>query len=221
MSEFIKVGFMTFKDGRKSVMDLEDLERLGTKKWHICKSGYVFRNYRIGTNNKKVLLARAIMGHPEGMQVDHINKDKLDNRKSNLRIVTHQENSWGRKHKNRSSPFIGVCIRANGKWHAQSSELDGKRVSLGCHNSEIDAAIAYDLFAISQRGLMAKTNVLPPMPQESKVVVTPLLRKRRYSLRAYCLEHGLKYHQALSNPGVILQMSGATHAKRLSKRSAP
>jgi hypothetical protein len=86
----------------------------------------------------------------EKLEVDHINKIRTDNRVSNLRVVTGQQNSRGaqepRKH---TSIYRGVFRRAsqkNGKWNAQV-KLNGKSLSAGLHSNEIDAAVARDRLA--------------------------------------------------------------------------
>ena len=80
---------------------------------------------------------RIIMNAPKGMFVDHINHNCLDNRKSNLRIVTPRQNSMNRKPK---SKHHGVTWhRQIHKWRVQIS-VDGKKTGLGCY-ADIDDAI--------------------------------------------------------------------------------
>lgn len=60
---------------------------------------------------------RMIMSEPPGMVIDHIDGNKLDNRKENLRICTQQQNGWNRgKPSNNTSGFKGVC------WHKQTQK---------------------------------------------------------------------------------------------------
>lgn len=84
------------------------------------------------------------MGIPEGMQVDHINGDTLDNRLSNLRILTGAENAINRKkNANNSSGHKGVSWNKRlKKWHSQI-RFDGKRFHLGFFNDVESAAQAY------------------------------------------------------------------------------
>lgn len=82
-------------------------------------------------DNKRIRLHRWIINCPMGMMVDHINHDTLDNRKSNLRIVTHFENQQNRK--DNKSGKVGVyystrdkvyIARLGTKWLGQFKNLD-------------------------------------------------------------------------------------------------
>ena len=74
------------------IIDEESLPIFNSKKWHISDTGYVV--WRGISNGEKhtVRLHRLIAQAKDGEIVDHINRNKLDNRKSNLRIVTQKEN---------------------------------------------------------------------------------------------------------------------------------
>lgn len=74
-----------------TLVDYEDFEYLNQFNWFLC-GGYVGRNQ----NMKRVLMARELMNPLKGMVVDHINHNILDNRKSNLRVVTYAENAMNR-----------------------------------------------------------------------------------------------------------------------------
>ena len=108
---------------------------------------------------KKVYLHRLIMGFPKNKIVDHINGNKLDNRKSNLRICTQRQNAWNsiKKELGVSSKYKGVHFyKRTGKW--QSSIQAGKRLHLGFFDTEKEAAKAYDFMAKKLRGEYANTN---------------------------------------------------------------
>lgn len=101
-------------DGTSFFIDLDDFELVNNKSVFM-KQGY------IGIQRSK-LLHRVIMQNQlkEGLTVDHINRNKLDNRKSNLRVVTQQENQLNRTmQKNNKSGHTGVHWdnKAN-KWRA-------------------------------------------------------------------------------------------------------
>lgn len=79
---------------------------------------------------------------PAGMQIDHVNGVKDDNRLSNLRLATHRENHQNRaRNKNNKSGFLGVSP-INGKWRAQIM-ADGKKLALGCFDAPEAARDAY------------------------------------------------------------------------------
>lgn len=111
--------------------------------WHVNNSGYVCHT----SGKDAVLMHRVIMGLEPGdkREVDHINRDKLDNRKSNLRIVTSGENNRNRskKKKKSGSRFLGVSKNKSG-FMARMYDFDGNQVYLGNFRHEVDAAEAYD-----------------------------------------------------------------------------
>ncbi len=86
---------------------------------------------------------------PKGMQIDHINRIKTDNRIENLRLVTVQENAFNREgFKNASSIYKGVTFKPRGKWEA-ASEIGGKYKYLGSYDTEIEAAKAFNAYVKS------------------------------------------------------------------------
>ncbi len=97
-------------------------------------------------SRSNVALHRLVMRAPKGMQVDHINGDRLDNRKSNLRLVSAKQNrrnmaTWSTK---KSSKYKGVhfCNTTN-KFKARIV-VDYKKKFIGSYDDEVAAALAYD-----------------------------------------------------------------------------
>ena len=98
------------------------------------------------------------MNPPLGMQVDHINGDRLDNRRENLRIVTNWQNQMNRGMTiNNSSGYKGVRLRRSGKWEAQI-RVNKKAIFLGRFYDKLDAAHAYDDAAKKYFGEFARLN---------------------------------------------------------------
>lgn len=98
----------------------------------------------------------------DGMQVDHVNGDGLDNQRGNLRVATGRQNMRHQTRKARgcSSRFKGVSWNAKaGRWYA-CIVVDGRHVNLGLHDSETDAAAAYDAAAREHFGDFAATGVV-------------------------------------------------------------
>lgn len=109
---------------------------------------------------------RAIIDAPNGMVVDHINGDSLDNRRSNLRLATSQENNRNAKKaagkmRVMSSQYKGLSRVKDGlrskKWRAMLA-IDRKRIHLGHFNTEEEAARAYDAAAKEHFGEFARLN---------------------------------------------------------------
>ena len=96
-------------------------------------------------NNKKhrILIHRAIMNAPKNLVVDHINRNTLDNRKSNLRLVTPAENCQNRGYKSNttSSGYRGVSWHIKQKKYVAHVRLNGIRYNLGSFDNEKEAAL--------------------------------------------------------------------------------
>lgn len=137
-----------------ALVDEEDFEFISKYKWHINTSGYAYNS------GKKQLMHCLILGNPSE-EIDHINRNKLDNRKCNLRLVTHQQNMFNRsKQKNNKSGFKGVIFdKYRGKWMARCG-LNGKTYHLGRFEWKKDALEAYNKFVIEHMGEYAYLNVL-------------------------------------------------------------
>jgi len=153
-----------------ALVDDEDLVKVSKYRWHRDKSGYACRGVRGGAG--KIKLHREILGlsQGDGVVVDHINRDKLDCRKSNLRVATDQENNFNKKpYRNAKSKFKGISKRQGKRdktplWVAQIQK-DKKLFYLGCYRDEVSAAIAYDEAAKSMFGEFAYLN-FPGGPTE-------------------------------------------------------
>jgi hypothetical protein len=83
---------------------------------------------------------------PEGLEIDHRNGNRVDNRLNNLKVVTRRINAHNRKERREgitTSSFVGVTWhKSTSKWYSQI-QVNGNRVSLGLFEKEEDAARAY------------------------------------------------------------------------------
>lgn len=148
--------------GNKTVLvDNEDYDMLIQHHWFATKKGYVCGIIRT-PSVKMVLMHRIIMAPPKGVTIDHINGNPLDNRKCNLRICTHAENSRNKgKPKNNTSGYKGVGVAWNYKFIA-SIGVNGKTIALGCSfETAEDAARAYNEAALKYHGEFARLNEIP------------------------------------------------------------
>jgi hypothetical protein len=142
--------------GRFAIVDDEDAARVMDFTWHYMNNGYAGTTYDQG---RKIYLHRFVMGAKRGEQVDHINMNKLDCRKENLRICSNQQNNANKtKQINNTSGYKGVTWdKVNKKWSA-AIMVNKRSKKLGRFTNKEDAAREYDKAAKMYFGEFARTN---------------------------------------------------------------
>ena len=151
-------------------MDPDDYERLSKYKWHAHAGTQTFYAARRIPGHKtasqhRIWMHRQIIQAPDGIFVDHINHNGLDNRKANLRTATYIQNSRNRQktNKNTWSKYKGVTFDyRRRKWLARIVVNHQKR-HLGSFNNEFQAAKAYDTAAKKYHAEFAVLNF--PLPR--------------------------------------------------------
>lgn len=125
---------------KSTMVDANDYDKLSKYKWHYMSAGYAATDI----NYKKVYMHRMIMDTPIDMDTDHINGDRLDNRKINLRICTHAENMRNTKlRSDNNSGYKGVGrFKRDKKWRARIV-IGGIYRHLGCFDTAYEASLAY------------------------------------------------------------------------------
>lgn len=115
-----------------------------------------------GAKRRTIYMHRAIMGAQRGNDIDHINRNGLDNRRVNLRVCTCAQNQCNRGPQvNNKSGYKGVSWKKDkSKWNALIY-VGGKKIHLGYYDDLDDAAIAYNRAAIEKHGEFAWLNPVP------------------------------------------------------------
>jgi hypothetical protein len=145
--------------GLYALVDDDDYERVSKFNWHLHQSAD--RDGYYASSNVK--MHRLIINAPHGSVVDHINGNKLDNRKENLRFCTHAENAQNTRSRGGSSRYKGVHYnRKNKKWMG-AFVFNGTYYYCGMHDSEKDCARAVDKKRKEVCGEFATIN-LPETP---------------------------------------------------------
>lgn len=150
---------ITLTQGAVAIVDDDDYDRLMQYSWCLNAQGYAVRGYQQNGVKHQVRMHRAVIGDVcAGFEVDHINGNRLDNRRSNLRIATRAQNAANRSTTSHSSTYRGVR-KAKGRkvWTARIC-VNQKYIHLGQYKTEIDAAKAYNDAAIKYFGDYARLN---------------------------------------------------------------
>ncbi len=132
---------ISLTQGKEALVDDSDFVRLSKFKWYAYKSRgvwYAGRTlYRLDKTSYILQMHVLIIGKIEGLEIDHINRNGLDNRRSNLRHVTHSINCRNRRKLSKaSSKHIGVSWDGKlGKWRAYI-KVNQNLIHLGLYLSE-------------------------------------------------------------------------------------
>lgn len=144
------------------LVDDEDFDYLNQWKWGFSNRGYASRPKwllpRKLNKQTTVYMHRLILNFPI-LEVDHINGNKLDNRKENLRLVNDYQSALNRgKHRDNKSGYKGVSwVKRDGKYKAEIT-INKQYNYLGLFDSKEEAAKAYDEMANKYHGEYAKLN---------------------------------------------------------------
>ena len=132
-------------NGQRARVDWQDYKRLARFRWDV-NQGYAIRHVGYGVGRTTVRMHREILGLGSGLfdkrQTDHKNRDRLDNRRRNLRVCTSLENSENRS--DQSVFGVGVWkdpLAQSNRFRAKIM-IQGKRHHLGCFPTAEEARYA-------------------------------------------------------------------------------
>ena len=191
---------IALSQGLVAVVDTGDFEWLSSWNWY-ANNARSARPYAVRTivdvRPRTIWMHRELMNAPQGLDVDHINSNTLDNRRNNLRLVTRAQNQHNRRKAGRqTSRFKGVHFRSQERLWAASigGRFKSERTWLGRFEAEEEAARAYDEVARKRYGIFAALNFPDnsALPSAEIVQRTPLVvlrsagGKGRYEIEGKC-----------------------------------
>jgi hypothetical protein len=205
-----------------ATVDDEDYDLVRGRTWFVQTAKMTWYSCMYATTSAvrdgretTVSMHRLIMNPPPGTVVDHIDHNGLNNRRSNLRLATHAENThWKRGRGGTASRFKGLYRSQSGKWCALI-ECNGIREHLGSYDTEEQAARVYDFRARQLFGEFAYLN----FPGET-ADTPPQPRKRRPEVR---MVHGIAPDGrtiARVNPGSRWYLEGESRRERIDVHEA-
>ena len=151
---------ISLSQGKSTLVDDEDFDRLNAYQWFLSGTGYAVGFVPSDDGKFRLEYAhRFIMQAAEGQLVDHINGNPLDNRQTNLRFVTPQQNGQNKRLNSLSHTGLkGVGWHKNRRKYHARIQLQGIRYHLGFFDNAETAALSYDFAARRLFGEFAVCN---------------------------------------------------------------
>lgn len=160
----------TLPDGTQFIIDAAKIEMVNTRYWRIGKDGYLVSQNRQG---KMQLLHRWVLGDGLAARsiVDHINRNRLDNRLENLRVITTQGNSCNHSlFVTNKTGYTGVYYSTIAQRYEAKVGYDGRRILLGTSKHDtVKLAQMYNIAAQHLFGEYVGHLNTVPLPEESLV----------------------------------------------------
>ena len=155
-----------FKIGKRFILyDARDATRLVGYSWYIAANGYVVSRKRFGPAPREIIyMHRLVLGARRGFVSDHKNRNKLDNRRSNLRHCSPGANVANTPKRLARYKYRGVIFAKDKKNYPWMAKINwrGKGYHLGYFKTEKEAALRYNLEAKRRYG---KHTFFNPLPQ--------------------------------------------------------
>lgn len=151
MKDYVEVPLTR---GGVAIIDACDAPFVLSRAWRRDRNGYAMGH----VNGKRRLMHRVLLNAPAGLEVDHIDRNPLNNRRSNLRLCTRAENCRNTRPIGGTSQYRGVSWWAAGQCWRANIQHNRKQIFLGNFQNELDAARAYDHAAARLHGEFAFLN---------------------------------------------------------------
>lgn len=151
-------AYVPLANGEEAIVSLEDVENVCAFRWRCSLEGYAVRNEGTAQTPSfaHISMHRQVMGFPEGVEVDHRNRNRLDNRRTNLRLASNGEQADNASlRSDNKSGYKGVI------WHKRDcvwiayTQHRKRRIQIGRFTSVEEAAEAYRSTIVNLKGEFA------------------------------------------------------------------
>lgn len=147
--------------GKFALVDERDFAELSKYKWSAEKRGKIFYASRylkkINGEKTRIRMHTEIKKSPHGKEIDHIDRNGLNNQRSNLRICTRAENERNKlERSDNKSGFKGVCWSKQYKKWRSRIQCNGKEFHLGYFKDKIKACETYIKYCKIYHGKFAR-----------------------------------------------------------------
>ena len=147
--------------GEYALIDDVDFPLVSAHKWRSYQhknTTHAIRILVVDGKRTTISMHRVLLDAPSGMDVDHWDRNGLNNRRGNLRLCTRSQNMMNQRVKGGTSNFKGVHWNKQcRKWYARI-QVNGKQIHIGSFADEIEAAQAYDVASRELSGEFARLN---------------------------------------------------------------
>jgi hypothetical protein len=202
--------------GGSFLIDDEDYDAVSAYRWSVCKNKG--KSYAVSSQVGSV--HRFLLAVPDELEVDHKDGNGLNNQRHNLRPATRQQQCQNSKKRTRQkkssyrSELKGVCRVATKRrviWRAVVKPRGKRDLELGCYQTEREAGLAHDFYALKEYGEFAYLNFPQALVAErEKAVAAKIIRKAVYT--GICLHKGTgKWYGRFYAPGPVYLGSTRYH----------
>lgn len=161
----------------KVIIDDTEFAKINDYHWYKSAFGYAVAF----VNNKTVYMHRLILNYYGSKDIDHINRNKLDNRKENLRIVSRSCNMFNAKSQsNRKSKYKGVSYTKRDNSWVTYIQVNNVKIRLHTSKSEIECAYCYDCAIKILALLSLENNVDAFLTADKKIQLHDKVKTRLY-----------------------------------------
>jgi hypothetical protein len=198
-----------YGQGKVAKVSLQDATWARRYRWYATPEFYVVRYITLPGKRgfKMPRMHRDILDAPDGVVVDHIFHDRLDNRRGKIRLATHAQNSQNivRQYERAKGKYVGT--RASwSKWSA-TVNVNGVKVNLGTYETEKEAALVYDACVRYHYGPLALCNfegdeAYSVEEARRRAKSKKLARKSSRYRGVKWFQHGGKWHVDISHNGI-------------------